>query len=302
LIREDKDNAAFRLSGAQFAPSDQEWRRANGGERKAYWDQVAVYARDAKFRELHKGLDVTGRKMPPRRRERHDRARGPVLLPHFSDSRFRTMLRYNATESGAKLYWAKPWARIVSFHARGEVRGAPARDVIGLSPASQEWVTKKAREWWAGQPNRGLRSDNARTLLMGGDAERLAGAEFVSDWGRAPARTREDVRLFGRPRDRDLATPSRQPLPIFRRFDPPWAVYQQVERVYAAAADLRTSEADIRRAVAGLERSQPLAILAEVCRRLGITEEITTRERALDLIARTLGDRLKETKRLWGAA
>lgn len=142
------EKAQFRISGLDMSPRGLQGFPAD--EQKIYWRQIALYARDEKYRELRKGIGVDGRKLPPRKHPRSDRATGVVLVPHWSDSRFITELRWEGTPTGAVLWWKSPWGRIVRYHALGEVRGAPVRNTVGLTSAGLDRVKRKAEKWWAG--------------------------------------------------------------------------------------------------------------------------------------------------------
>ena len=178
----DLSRAQIRIGGPDFEPPGPEWRWTTPDQRRGYWREVAVLSRDEVYRQLHKGIGANGEKLPPRRRPRRDHANGPVLSPHWSDSRFRTELRWQGTPDGAVLWWRSPWGRIVGYHARGEVRGAPARNVIGITVQGQERVKKKAAEWWASQVRTG-RMGTGVTML--GNLPMAAGAEGLT-WRRSP--------------------------------------------------------------------------------------------------------------------
>jgi hypothetical protein len=254
----DVRKAQFRLSGADFAPQDVAWLNASRDDREAYWDNVAVLARDAKYRELTKGVGVDGRRLPPRRRQRHDRATGPVLSPHWSDSRFRTQLMWSGSHDGAVLWWKAPWGRIVGFHARGEVRGAPIRNVVGLTDESAEAVRRKARKWWAGQVDAG--SLGAAKYEVQGrvvQADEDGDVLWSTGWRKAPQRPQDS---------------------IFAR---------------QSASMRAVAEPEIDAYVADLGRTQSLESLRVALVRLGVVEPALTLERVLELLRRQIVTRLK---------
>jgi hypothetical protein len=144
------------LTGAEFEPTGPAWDRATEAERRAYWRRLAEIAYFLKRQEIARGIGADGRKLPPVKPEsRPDRAKGPPLAPHQAESRTARLLAYNSTASGATLYWRasgrKSWALILSYHARiegEEVRGAPLRDTLGISPRGRAQVAAQARDWW----------------------------------------------------------------------------------------------------------------------------------------------------------
>lgn len=140
--------ARFTLTGPDCAPPD--LGHHPDYDRRAYWRQLALECRDEKYRELHRGIDVNGARLRPRLHPRPDHARGPVLVPHFSDSRFRTSLRWAGGADGAVLWWKWPWNRIVAYHARGipSHLGVIIRDVVGLTSGGLRRALARARAWW----------------------------------------------------------------------------------------------------------------------------------------------------------
>jgi hypothetical protein len=91
------------------------------------------------------------------------RPSAPPLTPARRSSRTRAWLRARRSDDGIWFYWLKtkrakgqkrPWGDILGYHARGEVRGAPARDVIGFSEQDHQALERWAAWWW--RMNRGL--------------------------------------------------------------------------------------------------------------------------------------------------
>jgi hypothetical protein len=285
----DVRKAQFRLSGADFAPQDVAWLNASRDDREAYWDNVAVLARDAKYRELTKGVGVDGRRLPPRRRKRHDRATGPVLSPHWSDSRFRTQLMWSGSHDGAVLWWKAPWGRIVGFHARGEVRGAPIRNVVGLTDESAEAVRRKARKWWAGQVDAG--SLGAAKYEVQGrvvQADEDGDVLWSTGWRKAPQRPKDSIFARQSASMRPVA-----PVSTPTRFLPPWELQRSVAGWMTAAARRAVAEPEIDAYVADLGRTQSLESLRVALVRLGVVEPALTLERVLELLRRQIVTRLK---------
>jgi hypothetical protein len=143
------------LTGAEYEPTGPAWDRAIEAERRAYWRRLAEIAYFVKRQEIARGIGADGKKLPPVKPEnRPDRAKGPPLAPHQAESRTARLLAFSATATGATLYWRasgrKSWAEILGYHGRvgGEVRGAPLRDTLGISPRGQARVVAQARDWW----------------------------------------------------------------------------------------------------------------------------------------------------------
>jgi hypothetical protein len=126
------------------------WSTTSKARRSAFLARLKADAIALKLAELESGLDVSGGAMPPRKRARPDGANGPVLSPHGSDSRSQKWLRVTPGVVGGTLtlHWSHGWGVILGYHARGEVRGAPARDVIGLTPNSIGQLQAKAAAYW----------------------------------------------------------------------------------------------------------------------------------------------------------
>jgi hypothetical protein len=144
------------LTGAEYEPTGPAWDRATEAERRAYWRRLAEIAYFVKRQEIARGIGADGKKLPPvQPSSRPDGAKGPPLDPHYGESRTARLLAYSSTASGATLFWRasgrKSWALILSYHARmegEEVRGAPLRDTLGISPRGRARVAAQARDWW----------------------------------------------------------------------------------------------------------------------------------------------------------
>jgi hypothetical protein len=148
------------LTGPEFEPTGPAWNRASEAERRAYWKRLAEIAYFIKRQEIARGVGADGKKLPPvQPSSRPDGAKGQPLDPHYGESRTARLLAYSSTAMGATLYWRasgrKSWAVILGYHARvgGEVRGAPLRDTLGISPRGRKQVAAQARQWWtSGRP------------------------------------------------------------------------------------------------------------------------------------------------------
>lgn len=282
----DLASAQFRLSGRDFEPTDLAWHLATPEQRTGYWNQIALLARDRKYAELNSGTGVDGNQLPPRKKPRHDHANGRVLVPHYSDSRFRTELRWGATADGAILYWKSPWGKVVGYHARGEVRGAPVRNVIGLTARSQQQVYQQAQKWWAGQVE--SRRFGAGTTMQGPSPGRIGP---VAGWTSSPPSRKPDSPFAG-------SMPARQrpnvAAPAIPRNAQAYRIEQQLWPLWDAAGRRRTTPAAIDAAVAGLARAT-LATLDEVLVRFGVdsADLPATKPEALRMLRTILLDRLR---------
>ena len=303
----DLGKAQFRIGGDDFAPSDIAWFRAQEIDKRAYWANVAILARDAKYQELAKGIGVNGQRLRARKRPRRDKAAGPVLVPHWSDSRFRTQLRWQATVDGAVLWWKSPWGKIVGYHARGEVRGAPVRNVVGITIDNQAKIRRKALEWWDGKVSAGAMGRAGVTMLgdvQGGIAQ--PDIPFIP-YKPAPAkpgtwrseRNRLDE-LMG------LRVPTRPvtPLPAAASLigqqaaraipGAVWTLQQQVSDFMTRAARAGyVTEAQIDQYVQAVGNTTSTGALRELLARLGVRDLPYDRDELLDLLKRQLTERLR---------
>jgi hypothetical protein len=303
----DLGKAQFRITGDDFAPSDIAWLRAEENDKRAYWSNLAVLARDAKYLELSKGLGVNGQRLPTRKRPRHDMAAGPVLVPHWSDSRFRTQLRWKATVDGAVLWWKSPWGRIVGYHARGEVRGAPVRNVVGITIDNQAKIRRKALQWWEAKVSAGAMG-RAGIDMMGGVQGNIPppNTPFVP-YKPSPAkpgtwraeRNRLDE-LMG------LRVPTRPvtPLPAAASLTGQqaaraipgavWTLQQQVSDFMTRAARAGyVTEGQVNQYVESVGNTTSTGALRELLARLGVREIPYNRDDLLDLLRRQLMERLR---------
>jgi hypothetical protein len=124
---------------------------ATPAQRRRALDHARDTALRLKRRELRRGKGVDGRPLKPvQPASRPDGAKGPPLSPHQAESRSQRWLRatIGAKAGTVTLWWSHGWGRILGYHARGEVRGAPVRDVIGLTAADRRAFDAELARWW----------------------------------------------------------------------------------------------------------------------------------------------------------
>ena len=112
------------------------WTSAPAWKRLATLQFVAERAKYLKRVELAKGVGVDGRQLAPvKKTSRPDGATGKPLVPHRGESRSVTRMRSSvgAARGTVAIWWSHSWGSILGYHADGLVRGAPVRDVIGLT-------------------------------------------------------------------------------------------------------------------------------------------------------------------------
>jgi hypothetical protein len=275
----DRARAVFTLRGREFEPvGDPRWVHAPPSEKRAYWNEVARLAYEARRSELLKGVGADGRKLRPRRRRRRDGATGPVLDPHWSTSRFVTNLDYQGFPDRALVFWKRPWAKIVSYHALGLVRGAPVRDVVGITPKAQERVAASARKWWSNRTRRGE------------DLGPLGRAHFQGPRGLPPGAV-----LLGQPK-RASTRPQKVATPVITPGQPAYQVAQAVDAVYQAAGAGASGRRQVEQTVARLH-ALGAGVALEVAGRFGITGARTKAE-AVTGIRRMLLERLASGLRI----
>lgn len=143
-----------RLS-REIEPDDPTWAVASASRRVLFFREAADRAVALKRAELSRGIGANGRRMPARRRPRPDGADGPVLTPHGDSSRTARLMAGHGDYKGMTIYWRSghsgsqklPWGTILGFHARGEVPGAPPRDVR-LSRRGIGQLRREMAAWW----------------------------------------------------------------------------------------------------------------------------------------------------------
>ena len=112
------------------------WAKAPAWKRLATLQFVAERAKYLKLVELARGIGVDGRKLARvKPSSRPDNATGEPLVPHRSESRSATRMRSSVgpARGTVAIWWSHGWGTILGYHADGLVRGAPVRDVIGLT-------------------------------------------------------------------------------------------------------------------------------------------------------------------------
>jgi hypothetical protein len=286
--------AHFRVEGPDFTPSGREWDALHARDRQKYWKHAGFLAERLKHRELMMGMGVDGRPLPPRKRMRRDFAEGPVLVPHWTDSRFTTQLRYVANATGATLYWAAPWGRIVGYHARGEVRGAPVRNVIGLTRGSQEILSRQLAKRWN---ERASWIGAAGLLGMGGEmltAEpgKYRVRPFVAGTWAYDYVKQEMARGAASP----LSWAPNRPSPIV----PSRAVYgsptklSQVPQAMELAGRGQMSQTQIKRFVQQVSNTSTLADMKQALVQLGVMAEVYSKRQAAMMLERNLQERNRE--------
>jgi hypothetical protein len=163
------DHNAIVLSAADCgAPVDSlGWRTAPASQREAFLREAGRVAVELLRGQLARGLDKDGRRMPPRKvRRLPDGARGPVLSPHQAASRAQKWIRVAVGRGHVTLYWSHGFGRIIGFQGDGLVKGAPARDVRGLSPRSMAELQAHMGRWWAARSARAV-GRSAGPILIG---------------------------------------------------------------------------------------------------------------------------------------
>lgn len=143
----DANSVIFRP--AEWLPPG-DWTHADARLKGDYLAYVADLARRVKVEQLRRAMGADGERLIRRKQARKDNARGPVLSPHYTNSRTQKWLNAtsNKRDETVTVFWKFGWGRILGFHARGEVRGAPVRNVIDYAPAIEREIRKLAADWW----------------------------------------------------------------------------------------------------------------------------------------------------------
>lgn len=277
------------IHGKDFEPADGSFERVRKGDREAYFRQLAKYAYDQKLRELNKAIAPDGSKLLRRQKPRRDHATGPVLSPHWSESRFQTALRW-AQRNGreAVLYWVKPWSRIVGYWSLG-VRGI-VRDVVGLTDQSIARIKSQIAQWWSARVAKGRMGEAAfiyasPPLAVGG---KISGSTFAGSLPQRPA-------LFASPAPVPIR-PAIVPPPELLPNLPAYTIVQKLNPIYEAAGVRQTTLEAIQRTVRLLGRTQAKEPLIETAKRFGIKRPIETKKEAVRLIGLTLTERWRSAR------
>ncbi len=135
-----------------------------------YLAEMARVAREAKQRQVLRGVGSDGQPLEPRIRPRADGATGKPLTPHRTESRTYKWVR--ASVSRAKgtvsVFWSHGWQKILTYHAEGRVIGTYKRDVIGFPPGVLAWLKGRGRRVWAElrDGRRPIREDVPARLIL----------------------------------------------------------------------------------------------------------------------------------------
>lgn len=144
------DQNSLRLDATSFLPEG-EWAAATDARRRRYLDRAGDFAVRLKLRQVRLGIGADGRRLRKvRPSSRPDNATGKPLDPHYGQSRAVRWLRDSA---GAKagtvtLWWSHGWGEVLGYHARGEVKGAPTRDVIGWPVTYRREFERLCMRFW----------------------------------------------------------------------------------------------------------------------------------------------------------
>ena len=150
----DADNTILLL--VDEPADDPLWRSASPDLRRRFYQYAAETARALKLARLRKGEDVWGQPMVPvLSRSRRDRAAGPPLSPHRSESRTQKWLRASVGQRAKtiRLWWSHGWGRILDYHRAGVPRaggahGVVVRDVIGFQEEDEQVWRAALRRFW----------------------------------------------------------------------------------------------------------------------------------------------------------
>jgi hypothetical protein len=127
------------------------WAKAPEHARSRYLKRCGELAIARKRGELRRGLGVDGKPLAAvKPSSRPDHATGKPLDPHYGASRSVRLIRAHVGARGGTvtLAWSHGFGRILGYHAAGTVPGAPVRDVLGLTQASERWIKAEARAFW----------------------------------------------------------------------------------------------------------------------------------------------------------
>lgn len=147
---------AFNIPLAgQIEPTDPSWANAATTDRRAFYQRSGEVAVRILREQLRLAIGADGQKMIPRQKRRRDGANGPVLSPHYGQSRTMRLMTFKAWDHGVTVFWQGgmsrtqklPWGKILGFHAHGEVIGAYLRDVR-LAPRSIRKIVIEMARWW----------------------------------------------------------------------------------------------------------------------------------------------------------
>lgn len=154
----------FWLRWEQVEPRDDPaWGVASEAMKGRFRREASIIAAAEWDKSRRKGLDRFGQKLAPISEYTYNNRRSamgdadpdaPPLTPAYDLSRTRSFLRKRVTAEGVYFWWIydprvkRSWGVILGYHATGQVRGAPVRDVIGFSPSEVETIRSHMRRWW----------------------------------------------------------------------------------------------------------------------------------------------------------
>jgi hypothetical protein len=154
----------FWLDWADVEPRDDPaWLWAGTALKGRFRREAAIIAASEWDKSRRKGLDRFGRALALISEHTYNNRRSamgdadpdaPPLTPAYDLSRTRSFLRKRNTDRGVYFWWKydprvrRSWGVILGYHATGQVRGAPVRDVIGFSDAEKTAIKAHMRRWW----------------------------------------------------------------------------------------------------------------------------------------------------------
>lgn len=166
-------------------PDDPAFRSAPPMVRKRYYEAAGALVLEQLAKQLGRGIGHNGRAMRPRiEAVLPDGADGPVMEPHYDDSRVITLADWMATDHSLTLFWhsgsghrisrrlrkagkpSPPFGQILQWHADGEVWYGTVRDVR-LSKANTLVVKQRLRPVWARLKPKTARKEQRKETATG---------------------------------------------------------------------------------------------------------------------------------------
>lgn len=157
-------SVGFWLDWSEVEPRDDPaWLWAGTALKGRFRREAAIIAASEWDKSRRRGLDRFGRPLAPISEYTYNNRRSamgdadpdaPPLTPAYELSRTRSFLRKRTTDRGVYFWWIRDprvrrsWGVILNYHATGQVRGAPIRDVIGFSDAEKAAIKAHMRRWW----------------------------------------------------------------------------------------------------------------------------------------------------------
>ena len=139
------------LNAADWVPSSQ-WRRASRRTKQRYLDGMSAKAQRYKLRQIEKSQGANARQLAARKRERPDKADGPVLAPHNDTSRSEKWIRtaVSVNRGTIAVFWSHGWGRILGYHREGVGRfgAVPVRNIIDYPKYMLNQLQAEARQYW----------------------------------------------------------------------------------------------------------------------------------------------------------